>query len=252
MDNIEFICTVPGLQDIQECRPKPSKQFVPDWFKQVPHTLSIDDMPYGPGSAQVGSINFPSSSTVKICPAFPDFFSLGYVLPMWCDTELGFNDETQEFLWKTSSDTFAWNIHTKNQFLKWNDASLQGDKVKFVFKATCPWRIVTPKGWSVLQLPLFYHFNKNFSVMPGVIDTDIFHEISQQVMYHGGDKVTINRGDPFALYIPFERKSKIGLEIRELTETDKKRFQRNDMNIASKFVPNGLYRMMQRERDKKK
>jgi hypothetical protein len=104
-----------------------------------------------------------------------------------------------------------------------------------------------------LQLPLFYHFNKNFSVLPGVIDTDIHHEINQQVLYHGGnDKIRINRGDPFALYIPFERKSKLGLEIRELNEADKKRFQKGDINIASKFVPNGLYRMMQRERDKKK
>jgi hypothetical protein len=72
-------------------------------------------------------------------------------------------------------------------------------------------------------------------------------------LYHGGnEKITINRGDPFVHYIPFERKSKLGLEIRELTDIDRKRFQKNEMNIASKFVPNGLYRLMQRERDKKK
>ena len=253
MSNIEFISMMPGLQEIQQCKPKPSKQFVPQWFKDTPSMLGLNDMPYGPGSAQVGSISFPSASTVKICPAFPDFFSQGYVLPMWCDTELAFNDETHEFFWKTSNDSFSWSIHTNNQFLKWADASLHGDKAKFVFKAECPWRIITPKGWSVLQLPMFYHYNKNFSVLPGIIDTDIHHEINQQVLYHGGnEKITINRGDPFVHYIPFERKSKLGLEIRELTDIDRKLFQKNEMNIASKFVPNGLYRLLQRERDKKK
>ena len=173
MSNIEFISMMPGLQEIQQCKPKPSKQFVPQWFKDTPNMLDQSHMLDGPGSAQIGSINFPSSFTVKICPSFPDFFSQGYVLPMWCDTELGFNDKTQEFLWKTSNESFAWSIHTNNQFLKWADASLHGDKAKFVFKAECPWRIITPKGWSVLQLPMFYHYNKNFSVLPGIIDTDI-------------------------------------------------------------------------------
>jgi hypothetical protein len=81
MSNIEFISMMPGLQEIQQCKPKPSKQFVPQWFKDTPNMLDQSHMLDGPGSAQLGSINFPSSFTVKICPSFPDFFSQGYVLP---------------------------------------------------------------------------------------------------------------------------------------------------------------------------
>ena len=53
---IEFISTVEGLEEIEECRPKPAKHFVPEWFKNIPSF----------------SENIP---TVRHCPSFPDFFS---------------------------------------------------------------------------------------------------------------------------------------------------------------------------------
>ena len=247
MSSIEFISMIPGLEDIEECRPRSAKHYMPSWFKDVPNVLNPDQR-----TSPFGATSMPGISTVKICPSFPDYFSLGYILPMWCDTKLNYNQETEEFMWKTSSETFNWNIHTKNQFLQWADVSLHGDKAKFVFKASCPWRIITPKGWSVLQLPLFYHFNKDWSILPGVIDTDIFHEINQQVLYHSDSQgISINRGDPFALYIPYKRDSKLGLEIRGKSESDDKMFKRKDVNISSKFQPNGLYRQWQRERDKR-
>jgi hypothetical protein len=246
MSNIEFISMIPGLEDIEECRPKPAKHFMPQWFKDVPNTLTPDQK-----TAPFGASVMPGISTVKICPSFPDYFSLGYILPMWCDTKLNYDENTDQFAWNTSSETFSWNIHTKNQFLQWADVSLHGDKAKFIFKASCPWRIITPKGWSVLQLPLFYHFNKDWSVLPGVIDTDIHNEINQQVLYHSDSQgISINRGDPFALYIPYQRDSKLGLEIRGKTESDDKMFKRKDVDISSKFQPNGLYRKWQRQRDK--
>lgn len=246
MPKIEFVCTLPGLEDLEEARPRPAKHFMPKWFKDVPNTLPME-MKVNPGS-----ISGPGVSTVKICPSFPDYFSMGYVLPMWCDTKLFFNPETEEWNWQTSSEEFSWDVHGKNQFVRWANPNLQGKDAPFVFKASCPWRIITPKGWSVLQLPLFYHFNKDYSVLPGIIDTDIHHEINQQVMYHGdGNGVQIQQGDPFVLYIPFERGSKLDLEIRAANEKDAKLFRRKDVELSSKFPPNGLYRSWQRKRDKK-
>jgi hypothetical protein len=98
---------------------------------------------------------------------------------------------------------------------------------------------------------MFYHFEKGFSILPGILDTDIHHEINQQVLYHGdGENVTIKAGDPFALYIPFERKSKLGLEIRYQTEEDKHLFKSNHLDLNKHFRPNGAYRSFQRRRDK--
>jgi hypothetical protein len=169
---------------------------------------------------------------------------------MWCDVNLK-NDNTG-WSWKTSTSLISWEHHGDSQFLDYADASFNGVDGQFIFKAVSPWNIITPPGWSVLQLPLFYHFNKDWSVLPGVIDTDIHHEINQQVLYHGdGKEIEIKMGDPFVLYIPFKRSNKLKPEVRYQTAEEIKKFKINRFTIAQSFIPNGTYRKMQRKRDNK-
>jgi hypothetical protein len=227
-DKIQFISTVEGLESIEECLPKPAKHFIPKWFKDIPSKNIL---------------------SVKNCPSFPDYFSQGYILPMWCDVELVKSDSG--WSWSTPIDKFSWRSHTNDQFLDYTQASFNGVNGQFIFKPDCPWRIITPPGWSVLQLPLFYHFNKDYSVLPGIIDTDIHHEINQQVLYHGnGNSVKINTGDPFVLYIPFKRSNKLKSESLYQTEKHKKYFNIEGLRLFQKFKPNGVYRDLQRKRDK--
>jgi hypothetical protein len=228
-NNIQFISIINGIENIEECLPKPAKNFIPQWFKDIP---SVAD------------------TSVKVCPSFPDYFSQGYVLPMWCDVKL--KNDGESWSWQTPDAVFSWSSHDNNQFLDYTKPNFNGIDANFVFKAECPWRVITPPGWSVLQLPLFYHFNKEWSVMPGIIDTDIHHEINQQVLYHCNNKeIIIKRGDPFVLYIPFKRSNKLKHEIRYKNEEDNKKFNSNLFDIVTKFRPNGIYRKKQRERDKK-
>jgi hypothetical protein len=229
-DKIQFISTVEGLESIEECLPRPAKYFIPEWFKNIPSLIE-------------------GVNTVKNCPSFPDYFSQGYILPMWCDAKLKSNKDA--WTWQTPIPLFRWEVHGDNQFLDYVNTSFNGVKGQFVFKAVCPWRIITPPGWSVLQLPLFYHFNQEWSVLPGIIDTDIHTEINQQVLYHGdGKEIIIKRGEPFVLYIPFKRSNKIKHTVKYQTEKNKKTFQKQSLNFLSKFIPSGNYRELQRKRDK--
>lgn len=221
---IEFISTIEGLETIQECLPRPTKGYVPDWFKAVPNL----------------------AHTVKACPSFPDFFSQGFVLPMWMDTTIRYDDV--EDTWFGDSNMPFWDAHKNDQFINFAKPYIQGNEANFVFKANCPWRLITPPGYSVLQLPLFYHFNQEFSVLPGIIDTDIHSEINQQVLYHGkGKTVSIPRGTPLAMYVPFKR-TKYDLEVRYQTEQDRKLFAGKGLDIATKGMGAGVYRRWQRER----
>jgi hypothetical protein len=224
---IQFISTVEGLETIEEVLPKPAKTFIPQWWKDIPS-------------------NMPN--TVKGCPSFPDYFSQGFIMPMWMNSKLSY-DKDKDFWSAESSDALdRWWIHRNEQALDYVKMNIQGADASFVFKASCPWMIITPPGYSVIQLPLFYHFNKDFSVLPGVIDTDIHHEVNQQVLYHGdGKDVIIKRGDPFALYVPFERK-KYDYSISTQTEDQKKMFYSMWLNLATKQF-SGVYREMQRRRD---
>ena len=227
-NKITFVSIVPGLDMIKELQPKPAKNFIPEWFRQIPSDRT---------------------DTVKVCPSFPDYFSMGYVVPMWTDSIIR-RDEKGPY-WATIQDDYRWDGHGDNQFIDHCYPNFQGSEATSVFKTESPWMLITPPGWSVLQLPMFYHFNKGYSILPGILDTDIHHEINQQVLYHGdGKDVTIKAGEPFALYIPFERKSKLGLEIRYQTEEDKHLFKSNHLDLNKHFRPNGAYRSFQRRRDK--
>ena len=65
-----------------------------------------------------------------------------------------------------------------------------------------------PKGYSVYQMPMFYHFNqmKDWYVPYGVIGIDTHHEINQQIMYISDKKeLIIKKGTPLATYVPFKR-----------------------------------------------
>lgn len=229
INKIQFISTIEGLDSIKECLPRPAKHFIPQWFKDIPSN-GLDN--------------------IKVCPGILDYFSQGYIIPMWCDssilkTDIGWS-------WKTSDNKFGWSLHENFQFLDYNKASFNGIDAQFVFKTNCPWRIITPPGWSVLQLPLFYHFNKDWSILPGIIDTDVHHEINQQVLYHGnGKNVEIKYGEPFVLYIPFKRSNKLKNIIRYKNKKDNLLFKKNELIIASEFRPNGKYRELQRKINKK-
>lgn len=229
-NKIQFISTVEGLETIEECLPRPAKHFIPKWFKDIP--------------SQVENV-----VTVKNCPSFPDYFSQGYIIPMWTDVKMNFVENYPRF--DVSAKRFSFETHTNAQMLDYKKANFNGIEGQFVFKANCPWRIITPPGWSVLQLPLFYHFNQEWSVLPGVIDTDIHTEINQQILYHGdGKEVIIKCGDPLVLYIPFKRADKLKHEVRYQTQEEHKRFDKDQMILNQSFVPNGTYRKLQRKRDK--
>lgn len=231
---IEFISTVPGLDGVEDLRPKPAKNYIPEWWKRLP------------------AFTENNIATVKICPSFPNYFDLGFIIPMWSDTAIRYNKETSEWGYHIANGSVPqWDHHMNDQFLNHIDADFTGKEVNYVFKAVCPWKIITRPGWSVLQLPLFYHFNKKWTIMPGVVDTDIHHEVNQQVLYFGdSDGEIINAGEPFVLYVPFERK-KIKYDIREPNKKDLRKISISDANVFGGFRGSARYRKAQNRRDKK-
>jgi hypothetical protein len=230
---IEFISTVPGLDAIDDLKPRPAKNYIPEWWKRMP------------------AFTENGTSTVKICPSFPNYFDLGFIIPMWSDMTLCYNPESGEWNYSIASTlTPKVEIHEKDQLLNHVDVNFLGEKATYVFKTVSPWQIITKPGWSVLQLPLYYHFNKKWTVMPGVIDTDIHHEINQQVLYFGDkEDVAINAGEPFVLYIPFERK-KNDYNVREANRSDFRKMRISSLNASVGFRGAGRYRKAQRARDK--
>ena len=234
---IEFYTSIEALTKIEEVQPQPASKFVPQWWKQMPKQDP-----------------FPAIQTVKVCPSFPDYFSQGFVVPMWADVMLKYDKHTSEWNWiaglPSPTNPFSIETHLNAQFIDYIKPSIQGVEGNFIFKFNSPWSLKTPKGYSVLQLPMFYHFNKEFSVLPGVIHTDFHTTINQQVVYHGTEnEIFIKRGTPLVHYIPFERK-KYGLKVRVTNLEDKKRDDETVLSRISKFLGSGAYNSDRKQREK--
>lgn len=225
---IKFVCTVPGFEQIEEIQPKPAKKFLPDWWKDIP---LMDGRGY----------------TVKACPSFPDYFSQGYVLPLWGDVKL--KNLKKEQIYTVDSDNFVsnWSDHSDRQLLNHADVFINNKEINHIFKADSPWRIITPPGYSVLQLPMFYHFNKNFTSIPGIIDTDTYHEANVQILTYS-EEVYIERGTPLCVYIPFKR-TKYNFSFDTATKDELKHFDILKYDLKTKFIGSGWYRSVQRKRD---
>ena len=240
---IEFFTNSEPLLASTDIHPKPSKSYIPQWFKDIPSHASLNN--------NFEDTVYPSVRSIKTCPAIPDFFSQGYIVPMWADTTLKYVKEDDTWWYRCGimeSNSYKIEPHGNQQYLDHAPANFLGNAADFVFKFVCPWQLRTPPGYSVFQIPLFYHFIDDFSVMPGVIDTDIWHDIHQQVVYHGkGKEIFIPRGTPLVQYIPFKRE-KQDLSVNFYTEEFKLAVDKNLLLKESMFE--GPYKHLKRERDR--
>ncbi len=236
--DIEFVSTVPGLYDIEECRPKPSIEFTPKWWKDVEiRRTEISSERIGPGN-------------VKNCPSFSDYFSNGYIIPAWSDMLLSYDSKSQTAGSNISSDKFTITMHGHNQYLSFVNHIFMGKKTYMVFKLNNPWNIITKPGYSVYQLPTIYHFNEDVSVMAGVVDTDIHHQVNLQLLIHTDKKdIFIPRGTPLVNYVPFKRKT-YSYDVRDANKKDLKIFKKLEMEYTTKYNGSKVYHKLRQERDK--
>jgi hypothetical protein len=90
-------------------------------------------------------------------------------------------------------------------------------------------------------MPLPYHFNEDFSILPGVRDSDKYHQINPQIVIHSTKKeIFIPRGTPLAQYIPFKRE-KENIKVRDATEKDLNLFIKKDVDFSTKFKGSDIY-----------
>ena len=182
---IHWWSTIEGLEKVVPI--VPAKEVIPDWWKKVERMITAKSDDKG---------------TVRNCPSFPEYITQGFVVPLWCDLHVEITHK--KFEWRTPEKMFSFSSHADEQFRDWVPKHVK-DNTSMVLKPNCPWRIKTPPGWSVWQLPMYYDFNPLFEVLPGIIWSDRHHEINQQMLMKRYGEFFIKRGTPLAMYVPYER-----------------------------------------------
>lgn len=221
-NDVVFWTRIEGLPEIEPI--KPAHNFIPGWFYNVPSWVEN----------QIPNID---KSTVRRCPGIIDFFKLGYVVPLWCDLYININEDGS-YIWRTPDERFKFVDHPRTQFTDYIPDEAQKN-VSLVLKAYCPWYAKTPKGVSLLQIPMSYNFDQRFSLLPGTIQTDKYHYLNQQLIIHSKGETFIPKGTPLGTYIPISRE-KYNLIVRHETPEDYKLLEKVRTSIQSKF--SGAYR----------
>jgi hypothetical protein len=186
---ITWFTDVAGLDKI--CPPIPALQHLPEWFKNIDRKRPEVDL----------RVEKENRGTIRHCPALPEFFSMGYILPLWTDVIL--DSDKEKWTYKIPNTEFKFTNHGNQQFKDFIPEHAKD--FSFILKPSCPWYIKTPPGWSVLQLPVIYDYNPDFEVLPGIIRSDIHYQINQQMIIKKYGKIELKRGTPLAQYIPIKR-----------------------------------------------
>ncbi len=203
--------------DNSSIRPEPSKLNIPKWYKDLEHSQN--------------------HRTIKGCMPFLDTLTSGYLLRMPLDYRIRHNidykgERTSEggsllhinnkLVNETNLNTGYDESHPIDQ-LGMQCPFIQKNKTLQVHKILNPWIIETPPNYSCLFLPPMNNGDDRFSIIPGIVDTDMFpNEINFPFLVNG-DKYPvldsiIKKGTPYVQVIPFRRdnwKLKIEVEKKE-------------------------------------
>ena len=229
--HIEFKTDVKGLEEIAPI--KPASFFMPRWFKDMDSHIEKPAV-HEKGKPHYFGIKEDTakkyhSGTVKRCPAIVDLLTQGFIIPMWCDFLIQRDMETME--WDNKKFQYGIDFHPKEQIYGWNLKKTDfPEGVKFVN----PWRIYTPKGYSVMFMTPTYQFEKRFTVLPGIVETDSYHHINFPSIWHTTKDAIIERGTPFIQVIPFKRDD-WQHTVSQMNEEDLDNDAREKTGLSTKF-----------------
>jgi hypothetical protein len=218
---IEFFTVIKGLADVAP--PISAAQCIPDWFKTV--NAASPDTGIDP-NLKLRGIN----TDVSRCPGLHDMMTQGHIIPLWCDYQVSV-DPDGTVNWLAPDGMFKLASHPFEQ-LKGMPQNHEYPALKFIN----PWLVRTPPGYSCLFQAPYYHFEKRFSVLPGIVDTDIYHNahLPTLLSVDPGQEIMIERGTPLVQVIPF-RREKLGFDFREATDEDERAIAGFQLGVRSTF-----------------
>ena len=207
------------FKEVEDIEPIPAVRDIPEWYKKL-------------SAHVVGKLN------IKGCQPVQDALTSGYLLRLPQDMEIAYNFFNKDIGKKVISVNFAMeNSHFYHNLLQANpqahDTAQVGGENSFLAqknsshgkasipKIINPFKILTPPGYSCLFLPPLLREYDHFHIIPGVVDTDTYHQTVNFPFTFNKDKYPsykkiFKRGTPYVQVIPFKRNNwKMEIEYKE-------------------------------------
>lgn len=169
--------------------PEPAVRQTPDWYKA---TASYVD-----GQRVIRDGDTPH--TIKKCVPVFDAMTAGYIIRTYVDVQVTQRD---------GAPWYEWPSHNAVAFHPVTQAALHPSCNEMPYpKWNNPWAIRTPRGYSTLFVPPMHNPNGMFTVLPGLVDTDVYHApvnfpfVLNDARWEG----IIPAGTPMVQIIPIKR-----------------------------------------------
>lgn len=207
--------------------PRPASQCLPTWYKEMPTYMDGDK------SAGLSSTsNAVSNLTAKGCSPLLDGLSAGYMFELPFDIEFRRDrNGAVNIRWATNIDYISG--HTKEQAPTLPTPFNGSD---MILKWNLGWRIITPKGWSMLYTHPLNRHDLPFRIMSGIVDTDRYPlevSIPFQMLNVIEDPIfIIEKGTPICQAIPIKREDWVS-SLKDFNEDER---ARNIFKLKSKVA----------------
>ncbi len=230
--------------------PQPANKFIPDWYK----AKNISNR------NQVGERGLLYA---KKCPAIKDLITTGIIIPAWTDILFQkLPDGTVE--WETMvgrsvfmPQEYPYISHHNTEQTK--GMNLNGIANYGILKITPPYYFKTPVGYGIEFQDVFYHFRKDVRFLPGLVETDKWHEVNFPFEFYDDinipteTTVKIKAGSPLFLIKPYKINSNVSVNVKpydsELinTQTKNNLLHHSSSGVWNDFKKNWKHEILEEE-----
>jgi len=193
--NIEFIALDRYTYEVCP-KPYPASAAIPKWWKdkglyqQGPNNESVNKLIVKNGESNV---------SWKKCTPMLDALCFGYIIPLWADVQVTFENGFQSINWRMSQNVFENHG---------GEGIEKPEGYNQVFKFINNWVPKLPKGYSLFITSPIGYPNNPFKAISGVIDYDKSNHPLLAPMFLKSDfEGIVEKGTPMIQIIPFKREN---------------------------------------------
>ena len=181
---------------LNDLKPSPSSNWIPEWFKKIPPERTNTDF---------ALTTTRSHSTIKKCTPYLDALTTGYmyVLPFDIEVSIDVNGE-KKLVWGPLRD--ADQVLQIDKGGRIDGVNIPDDYDQYAWRFINNPMITTPSGYSVLITHPFNRQDLPFFTQSGIVDSDKFmFPMAVTLILKKSFTGILPKGTPIAQIFPFKR-----------------------------------------------
>jgi len=176
-------------------KPFPASQALPQWWKDASPYIKNEKNIDG---KKIIVENLESNASFKKCTPMLDLLSSGYIVPLWSDVQVRYENELPVITWRVTKNVFESHATQEVE----TPSGYQKSQFKFLNQ----WVPKLPKGYSALIIACPGYPNNPFRAMQAIIDYDkTTHALLPPMFLKEGFEGIVEKGTPMFQIIPFKR-----------------------------------------------